>query len=604
MSFRILPQGPQDPVRTAVGGVQGRVEPVRDFGGQQMQQLGQGLQTAAVGVTRLADTLQDDLDVAKSADFEGRASDAEVAELDGFTARLGIDATPEARVDMLKRLRKTFDRLELGLDNNTQRNNFRESRARLMRHADSISGDHLNRQALNYRQASMEARIGASQESWTKAAGSEEGDIAKATMEADIAERGKLLGWGPEQVAQETLQRRAQGHSLIASGLLGLTGGSDAAAKYIQQNKAEIDTQTFQQLERAVRVATVADESKRFSTHAVRQATVRAQQKGLTLAQQEEYARQIAAESFKGQKISAEVSDQAERRIEQHYADARRKEAADDNSLFEQATQMLLTDPSMAPNDLPADMLEKVTRRGMLGELNAFQNSGKRYATDPVAWAEADRASPQSLSAMSDEEFVRKYRGRLSDGEFNALSARRAAAGKGPKSFDAASVVSINDRVERAARQIGILPERGEDATPEQVQALEDFRFAFDAKLQRAQTAGGKKASEEEIQKMLDAHIDNTKATRDEMVLATRFRGQLFPTMAPTFRETYVPAHELRGGEGAVVIEGKREYIRQVPAAVREAMTEDIIAAGQPATIEAIMRRWISKGRPQTVSER
>lgn len=630
--IRILPQGPQGPVQQAVSGPTQRVEPMRDQTGQQIQQVGQGVQSFATGLTRLAATLEEDRLVAVSADFRNRLDDVVTKQLygpSGFLSRVGKDANPYERAKVMAGIRAEGVKLLGGMENDAQRANLNAAMDQAMVEADGATLRHLATQTLRYKASSLEVSANRSLDKWVRGIGTEDGDIARKAMDDDVDMLGKTLGWDAGMVAAKKLELSSQGHRTIVEGLVSIHGGAKAAKGYIEQHHTEIDGETQGRLGRIVALAEVSELSLSAVSGAMAELeqhmadrdqaeqtpdgpiTVPVAGAKLNLREQENWV----LDKVTKQNLPAKARDEAVERVRSQFKQLREDEAAQNNELFEEAQKLLLSAGAGAsPADLPAPLRDKLIERGVMGKLNAFQNSSERASSDPDKLVEAESMSDQQLASLGAQEFRDRFGGWLAPDQMAKLTARRRVArGEQDKQGREAYAVKQSARVKRAARAVGIIPPLVQATTPggtnepalspEQAAALEDFEFGFDALLRQA--SGGKPVGPSEEQALLDAYVLQKREEREEEVYGVMQDvgtfGGIVESVVKRKASEVAQRNWWSGGPKPeslfVEIDGKRENLNQIPANIRSEIASGIRMAGRPATEKEIMRQWIKQGR-------
>lgn len=277
MAIEIMPRVGIQPVRSQTGGVDGRVVPMRDATGAQLQQIGEGMQDLGRATTALADQHQDNVDLAMSqrmrnlfdADHEKELRDPQA----GFLTTLGMDASEARWKQSSERLRGQRTKIEKMAQNEAQRRNFAEFADRRDSETTATARIHQIREGKTFRAGETKAAVdrgidrairlttsasqAAAQAADTQAdpmvraaasmaAGTmrHETDVAIAEAMRDIDTYADLVGMPKDSAQRASLKRGATDslHVGIVNGFLA-EQNTPMANVYLRQHKGEMSAE-------------------------------------------------------------------------------------------------------------------------------------------------------------------------------------------------------------------------------------------------------------------------------------------------------------------------------------------------------------------------
>jgi len=206
---------------------------------------------------------------------------------------------------------------------------------------------------------------------------------------------------------------------------------------------------------------------------------------------------------------------------------------------------------------------------------------GPPQKTNVAKWLEFTNMSADQMVAMSPGDLLRDYRQHFSDADLrNANEMMRAAKGLkgGKKSDEGLQLMTVADLTKRAARELGILPEKGQ-AKPEHEAAFDDFRNVLQGRINAWEASNGKKASPEVLQEIIREEKLN-KVKVDEWG-----RDPEKPVISLTEKEL----------AKAYVNVGNREVrLASIPADYRQDAIRRIQARGLAVTESLIAQMWVA----------
>jgi hypothetical protein len=204
---------------------------------------------------------------------------------------------------------------------------------------------------------------------------------------------------------------------------------------------------------------------------------------------------------------------------------------------------------------------------------------GTPKKTNVPKWLEFTNLPAATMAAMSPTDLLREYGPHFADADIrNANEMMRAAKGlKGGKgSQEGLQLMTTADLVKRSAREIGILPQKGQP-NGDQEAAFDDFRNQMQAKVNAWEAANGKKASPEVLQELLREEKLN-KVKLDEWGRDTE---RALITLAPD---------EL--GKAYVNVNGREIKLASIPKDYRQSAILRIQARGLTVTESLIAQMW------------
>lgn len=409
MVMRILPQVQQDPQRSPAGQVDGRVAPMRDATASQIADIGEGMVNLGQNVTRAADIFQDNLDIARSAEAENRLRDVIREQMEapetGYFNTVGMDAAGDRRkraFDAVKAAQQDIDR---SLDNNAQKNNFRDQASRMLSTVTTIADRHQQREVVNARIGQMKARSLNSLEEAAKLVGTDAGEIAKGSGLRDIDDYGAASGMSPDEIRFEKLKWTTALHETVVRGIVQsrAAGYSEAARAYLDKNIGEVSAARRDELGALVQNATDDDHAAQLADFF--------EQRGSSMEDAEITARQL----YERKEITLAVRDGAidrhRARLRNQQADRERARAA---TLREAADYAQVNRTSVVSFDtLPPEMKTALQKSGGVDAMRLFfERGGQRITTAAGQGFMADVASNPavlrrfgSVDAMQAELF-------------------------------------------------------------------------------------------------------------------------------------------------------------------------------------------------------
>lgn len=530
-------------------------------------------------------------------DIDRRRTDAEV--LNRYKQAQGKDAV-EQREAAVAEILQNGKRVRTGITDRTVASLWKRQDAALTYAATAELDDHYRRQRAKWEADTQEARADllvndlgrvAFGEGYDPATGrlSDEAERTRSSYLDTIGELGSVLGWSSEQVERTRQKADTAAFGQVAQSLIS-EERFDEASRVLERHGERIDVGLRVRLARDVRVGRSALAEREVTRQRAEKAqlwTLRAAdiaaERGGTITEQRAYALDTAEASLRGGRLTTEEYDAVLQRLDRHYRIADENEAAEGKQVITDAERWLNENPLNTLQDNPR-LFEAVKRAGALKGVLEFERSG-RYSTDPEVLARA-RAMPDEVlrETPSDRLWV-TLRPHLSNGDLDDVMARQARV-LGTATAAQLQVISMTDRLEKTARELGILPKNPlQRRSPVQQQEFDAWRFRFNTDLQVWQDRTGKKATPEDVQRMLDLQV------RDEVEVVNK--GLIWDTTSKT------PLARLSDRQTASLVIGtERVQLKRLPEATWSQIAAFLAEKGIEPTARNIAERWVAIGRP------
>jgi hypothetical protein len=245
-----------------------QVSPAQNFMGQQLQQLGQGVEQAGAGVMRLADRINDSK--ARSADTE--FSEFTRAALSQYRNMRGKDAV-QSRDKFLQDLEQKRKELADGLDNQWQRELFSERATFRSSQFTTYVDDHYQGQATAYElgeaSAALKANFKDFAQQYTAAETIPQGAVSDNPIYKDTMRQVQVLARAqgiPEDSEQFRVMRDSAEDNLHVTAMLSMVENQDPqsremARKYWKQNGQRVSPDNRAKVEQQLRTMDVDDDA-------------------------------------------------------------------------------------------------------------------------------------------------------------------------------------------------------------------------------------------------------------------------------------------------------------------------------------------------------
>lgn len=530
-------------------------------------------------------------------DVQRRQADAQA--INGYLQLQGKDAV-EARGDALAAIDANSKAVRTGIKDRAVADLWKKQDAALTLAAQSELDAHYRQQRTKWEADTQEARADvlvsdlgrvAFGEGYDPATGrlSREAERTRSAYQDAIGELGRGLGWSPEQV--EAARRRAdtKAHQGVAEQLI---DGErfDEADKFLESNKDRIDPTVQARLGKESRdgarrkaaelhTQAIAEKAQTFALRTSDLAVTH----GTTIAEQQAWAESTAEFSYRGGKLTAPEYDAVLQRLDRHYKMRDAQQAATDKQTVLDAEKFLNEHPFSTLDDSPK-LFEAAKRSGHLPALLEFQSSG-RYATDPDYLAQVRAIPDEDLQRIAPDRLWVTLRPRLSNRDLDDVMARHARA-RNEATADQLHGISVDDRIEATARSLGILPaDPKAKLNPDQKREFDAWRVRVDGDLRAKQAELGKKATTQDLQKLLDLQAkDYVDVVRPGYLWNSTDR---------------VPLSRLPDRSTAsVVVGGDRIALNRVGERYWTAIAAFLASKGAEPTAANIVERWVAIGKP------
>lgn len=199
---------------------------------------------------------------------------------------------------------------------------------------------------------------------------------------------------------------------------------------------------------------------------------------------------------------------------------------------------------------------------------------GPARKTSIAKWLDFTNKTPQELASMSPSDLLRQYGPHMSDADLRKANEMIGAArsGKG----DGLQLMTTADLTKRAARELGILPEKGSPSSKQESE-FDDFRNTMQTKINAWEAINSKKATPEVLQELLREEKLN-KVKLDEW--------------GRDPERAVISLNEDDLGNAYVDVGGKAVKLASIPASYRQSAMQRIQARGLPVTEALIAQMW------------
>ncbi len=378
MAVRIpLPSVPQQPVQNGRYDAP-QVTPFQDQTGRQLVGIGEGVERAGYALSRISDFQQDQLDDARTTEADNMTSDAVRKAQAEYLAKIGRDATGDARKKAEQALEREIERIGQTLDNDVQRVQWKKMAAHRRGNASAVMQGHETEQTFNYLKGTTKARQEAARI-----------DGNKGLMLKAADDLSKLYGEDETQRDLRRLDATTQFHEERIR-LLAQQDPANAVRMLTEAKAAnEIDPARLDELQKLVRVADADEKSLDLFRSIVNDPT----RAGMGLDEQERIAKAIVDFQRDDKKVTADVYDRTVRRIEHHFAQAWQARQQQRVDTMNQVEKVFTQDRATTVDTLPEPMRQQIDELGLWGD-----------AARAEALARAHRLAPEKIENSMVEE--------------------------------------------------------------------------------------------------------------------------------------------------------------------------------------------------------
>lgn len=372
MAIRFLPSVVNEPVPSQAGGINGRVEPMRDASAGSLLAVGEGLQRLGVATTNAADQLQDQVDIAQSlrmrnlytAEVERALQDPK----DGFLSAVGMDANAERRKRAFDKLREQRKKIEELGQNDVQRLNFTSYADRTDAESAMRADVHQERETKHFLAGEKTTAANISITRAIRLVGTEEGDLARMEAMQGLESLADLYGWPKGSKQREALLQGATDklHAGVIEQYTQDPMSAPQAALYLAKHRQEMSPNVLNKSVDEVRRTMSIGRQQQIDAAGWAIANELADSGRSIDDQRKEINRRV--QSTGDDRIPPEVAMKAlalTQNIDDNKWQARQRERS---SSLDELKQMFAKDENLSVDTLSADWKEKVDRLGLLPE--------------------------------------------------------------------------------------------------------------------------------------------------------------------------------------------------------------------------------------------
>lgn len=547
--------------------------------GEQMQQVGRGMQSAGDAFSKIAVDIQKDINDAVTKEADNAAAQTISQVMGDYMTRSGKDAVVTqdgAKKAIEEALRSSGE----GLQNNMQRQMYGDIAMRRMQQSLGQINMHAAGQAKVWNETETGARLGNARRDATTAWNTwdQEGSeyaTKRATMIAESDALVKLkYGADPDsEVAKAARLTQSTGLAADTIQNMLVANQSKMASDYFTKamERGDIDPEKAKPIQDMIKTASVKDEALTLSMSL---------KGGL-----ESKIGQLDT-LFKEGKITAEVHAAAQANVEHKWQIQKTAQAEYDKSVIGQSTDWFVQNQGKSILDFqtanPA-LYQQLKNSGHLSGIVSFARSNK-VDTDPAVWADV-MTNQQDLKSMTPTEIYNKYSLKLDEPHLEKLYAINAAL-NGSKDEQHLSIYSTSEMVKDSAVRMAILPATGKPSDT-QSKDFNQFQMALDAKIaafEQGDLGGKRKASQQELKKILQ-EVEMDKVYKSRTAWVDKADVPMI-TMKP---EDYAKAYVKVGDEEI--------SIATIPPTQRALIIPALRRAGQPITEQNIANYWVRGGK-------
>ncbi len=459
---------------------------------------------------------------------------------------------------------------------------------------------------------------------------SDEALRTRSAYRSSIDELGNLLGWSPEQKRKATQKADDSAHGDLVEALVRqdrfdeALAVADAHGKLIDPRRREylkaLAKQGKQELTNLQRVSAMKDRSAKRALDLIHQARTFAietepaqgaysavspegdvtevEAKAATLARHPQgptlFAEAVLDQELQAGRISAEERDMTLSYIDRRMTSEDKRRDDGDKEIVTAAEAFLDQNPTLILED-SKELYKTVKARGLLGRLREFERTG-RFHTDAKAYVYSTALTDAQLRSKSWAAWWLEYRPTLGNHELGILESRwKNAMGEGNHTDEFR--VKAQDRLEAAARRLGIIPEDKSDT-----RGRGEAQAAFEAFQTRVWNAiknwPAAHKGEQPNDETLDVLFDRFQNDYVEVQTGTTWAGD------PKFERVKL-ASVPNDVEWTVVYNGNRYSSTMIPEKNRVEAEQKVIAAmaakGFPNYVPSaydIIEAWVVGGSP------
>lgn len=396
-----------------------------DVASKQMQQQGTAMLQAGSVAMRIADKIQADRDEAVTKEMDNALADRfRVALYDkdvGYLAKVGKDAV-NGKADAIKGLQDVTREVESGLENDMQRQMFKQVAARRMREAFSTVDVHAIKHQAVWNEGETVARIKSSAaDAVANSSGwNQPGSlyaVSKATALAEVDSLAKLRGYDTAQTEQLRAETLAGLHTNVLTNMVSL-GQTKAAREYLDTAAPELmkgAPDKIDNLRSLVKQAGIKDESITLSM-------------GLKGGLNDQL--DSLKTMFEKGEINGEVYDATRTRVEHNWQLRKAQQAEGEKALLGNSYDWVLKNPGKDIMDMPPAMYNALKNTGHLAPLVSFARTAGKPVTDDEVYYGLRQMAGEDPAKFVDIDLL-KSRSKLSPNDWQELVKLQTAISKG-----------------------------------------------------------------------------------------------------------------------------------------------------------------------------
>ena len=442
--------------------------------------------------------------------------------------------------------------IESELENEDQKALYRRMRGREKQELEGLLTKHTYQESQNYESETVKSTLATQQQdavlNYTQPGKVQESiKMQQALIQSNGAKQGKP----PELVDLEMKKAVSDTHTAIVNRML--ANGQDMTAKqYYEGNKDQFDAKDITLVEKAVEEGSIRGESQRQSDQIV----AKAQDMPTALAN----ARAIE---------DPKLRDATTERIKDFYSSQKVAERNAVEDLHRKATDII--DKTGNVDHIPPAQWAQfsLSERASLKSYAKLRREGTEPATN---WDDYYSLKTLASTGATKDQFLKinlmEYRPKMSDTEFKEMTSLQASLRKGDENADKlldgyrTDSMIVNDALAEAG--IDPTPKPG---TPSSLQ-VNTLRKQVDDQIRLVQQQTGKKASNEEVQKIVDGL----------MVKGVTKKGWLFDTKKRAF--------ELEPGERLEI------QAKEIPRGEKSKIQEALRRKNLPVTDQSVLELY------------
>lgn len=547
---------------------------------QQGRQLSGALDKMGHAFALVAEKVQDDLDETAVKEADNKLSDVIREQLlnpdSGYMTTAGR-GTISARGPTVEQINNARDELEKGLANDRQKEAFKSVSMQRIQTSNQTIDKHAFQQVQVYKKAETSARIEAARTdaaanwgSWREldADGKRIGpfNIHKDVMLSEVEKQAQNNGFQPgtkgyrDEVLNKMLEQTTSLHTQVIQNMVSF-GQTNEAKEYFNEaiKRGEVHPDSLDAANNLINTGAVKNDSLRLSFSL--EGSLSQKQKDLK-------------KMFNAGEIDADVYDATLSRVSAMDSQAKAMQEEYKKDALVESEAWLVDNPGNTWVDLPARLQQRLKDTGQVDTIAAFSNNGG-FKHNMGEWMEFQSLPADELASMTPTTFYNRFRGK-----FDNAHMEKGAAMVGPrngKDKNQNKLITIQERVKRAAQGANILPFDGKASESQQI-AYGRFEGAVQDRLNEFTENNDRDPKPDEMQNIIDNIL------LDEVKVPSWFtdKSQSVHTLDPeTLNSVYVE------------VDGEEVKMAEIPPNKMAEYTQIIIDKNRPVTQELLARMWL-----------